>query len=369
MVVGRDVAERLGMTMRTSKGLRVEYANQTHGWLKETVTGRVQVGTYNQTWEFWVGDIGDEVILGLPFFNSVQITNLSWHLRMLEFRVLTTNSTHRWQGANRPSMQQQVWKVVTREEILGDEEHSQETTEIFQIDIKLAVTKDKQTEQLRDIELHDQLRKAANGNVQMEAVLLDYIDRFRPPTEPPISRPEDMEINFLPDAKMPPWVESRKLNEEELVALKEKITELLEKKYIVPSTSTFGANVLFTKKHDGSLRLCIDYRRLNLITIRYHAPIPDIELLREQLRDSTIYSKFDLRDGYYNIRMKKGHESKTAFKCRYGLYEWTVVPFGLTNAPAVFCAMMNRIFGPLLDVCIIAYMDDILCTQRGSRNI
>jgi hypothetical protein len=190
------------------------------------------------------------------------------------------------------------------EDILGDEEHPQETTEIFQIDIKLAVTKDEQTEQSRDMELHDQLRKAANGNVQMETVLLEYIDRFRPPTEPPISRPEDMEINFLPDAKMPPWVGSRKLNEEELVGLKEKITELLEKKYIVPSTSTFGANVLFAKKQDGSLRLCIDYRRLNLITIRDHAPIPDIELLREQLRDSTVYSKFDLRDGYYNIRTK-----------------------------------------------------------------
>jgi hypothetical protein len=86
------------------------------------------------------------------------------------------------------------------------------------------------------------------------------MDRFIPPTEPPISRPKDMEINFIPEATMPPWVGSRKLNEEELQTLKEKITELLEKKYIVPSTSPFGANVLFTKKQDGSLRLCIDYR-------------------------------------------------------------------------------------------------------------
>jgi hypothetical protein len=73
-----------------------------------------------------------------------------------------------------------------------------------------------------------------------------------------------------------------------------------------------------------------------------------------------VYSKFDLLDGYYNVRMKQGHEYKTAFRCRYGSYEWTVVPFGLSNAPAVFCAIINRIFGPLLDVCIIAYMDDII---------
>jgi hypothetical protein len=317
MVVGREVVARLGLEMRTSKGLRVEFANQTHGWLNETVTEKVQVETYNKTWEFWVGDIGDEVILGLPFFNSVQITNLCWQQRRFEFRVLRDESKHCWQGADRPVRTPQLWKVVTREEILEAENMSRETTEIFQIDIRLKLPDNGQT---ADKELRDKLRAAANGNAQGEAILLEYKDRFRPPTEPPISRPEDMEINFVSGAQMPPWVGSRKLNEEELRTLKEKITELLEKKHIVPSTSPFGANVLFTKKQDGSLRLCIDYRRLNLITVRDLAPIPDIELLREQLRESTSYSKFDLRDGYYNIRMKAGHEAKTALKCRYGLY-------------------------------------------------
>jgi hypothetical protein len=110
--------------------------------------------------------------------------------------------------------------------------------------------------------------------------------------------------------------------------------------------------------------LCIDYRGLNAIKVKDRAPIPDTQLLREQLREANVYSKFDLRDGYYNIRMKEGHEYKTAFKCRYGLYEWTVVPFGLSNAPAVFCALMNRIFGLLLDICLIAYIDDIIVYSK-----
>ena len=136
--------------------------------------------------------------------------------------------------------------------------------------------------------------------------------------------------------------------------------ELLSKGFIRPSTSPWGAPVLFVKKKYGSLRLCIDYRQLNRPTIRNQYPLRRIDELFDKLHVSRVYSKIDLRSGYHQLRVRENDVSKTAFRTRYGHYEFLVMPFGLTNALAAFMDLMNRVFNPYLDKFVIVFIDDIL---------
>ena len=130
----------------------------------------------------------------------------------------------------------------------------------------------------------------------------------------------------------------------ELAELKKQLDELMEKKIIRPSTSPWGAPVLFVKKPDGSLRLCIDYRGLNAVTIKNKNPLPRINDLFEQLQGARVFSKIDLRTGYYQLKIREQDIEKTAFTSRYGLYECTIMSFGLTNTPAYFMGMRNKVF-------------------------
>ncbi|KAL0313312.1 UNVERIFIED_CONTAM: Retrovirus-related Pol polyprotein from transposon [Sesamum radiatum] len=146
----------------------------------------------------------------------------------------------------------------------------------------------------------------------------------------------------------------------ELKELKKQLEELLDKGFIRSSISPWGAPVLFVKKKDGSMRLCVDYRQLYRITIKNKYPLPRIDDLLDQLKGATVFSKINLRSGYWQLRIEEKSIPKTGFRTRYGLYEYVVMPFGLTNAPAAFTSLMNKTLQPFLDQFVIVVIDDIL---------
>jgi hypothetical protein len=153
----------------------------------------------------------------------------------------------------------------------------------------------------------------------------------------------------------------------ELKVLEEYINEALAKGWIRESQSSAGAPVLFIPKKSGELRLCVDYRGLNAITIKNRYPIPLISELLDRLGNSTVFSKLDLKNAYHRIRIREGDEWKTAFRTRYGHFEYLVIPFGLTNAPATFQAYINRALRGLVDVICIVYLNDILVFSKSEE--
>ena len=139
---------------------------------------------------------------------------------------------------------------------------------------------------------------------------------------------------------------------------------MLDKGFIRPSTSLWGAPVLFVKK-DGSLQLCVDYRQLNKITEKNKYLLSRIDGLFDQLQRAEYFSKIDLQSGYHHLRIRKEDILKMTFRTRYGHYEFLVLPFGLTNAPAAFMDLMNRVFKPYLDRFMIIFIDDILIYSKS----
>lgn len=205
----------------------------------------------------------------------------------------------------------------------------------------------------------------ATDKPELESLLQEFQDVLSGlPEGLPPSRPGDHHIRLEPGSA-PPASRIYPLSGAQLSELREQLQELLERGYIRPSSSPFGAPILFVPKKDGGWRLCIDYRALNKITIRNEHPLPRIDEMFEQLHGSCYFSKLDLASGYHQIRMHEDSIEKTAFKTKYGHYEFVVMPFGLTNAPATFQYVMNSILSPFLDRFVLVYLDDILIYSKS----
>jgi hypothetical protein len=153
----------------------------------------------------------------------------------------------------------------------------------------------------------------------------------------------------------------------EMKELKIQLQGLLDKGYICPSTSPWGCSALFVEKKDKELRLCVDYRPLNAVTIKNKYPLPRIDVLFDQLAGAQVFSKIDLRSGYHQIKIRTEDIPKTTFMIRYGLYEYLVMLFGLMNAPAHFMYLLNSVFMPELDQLVVVFIDDILVYSKSTE--
>jgi hypothetical protein len=203
--------------------------------------------------------------------------------------------------------------------------------------------------------------------VERILVVCEYLDVF--PDELP-GMPPDRDIEFaieLQPRTAPISKRPYRMPLVELAELKKQLQELLDKGFIRPSTSPWGCPALFVKKKDESLRLCVDYRPLNAVTIKNKYPLPRIDVLFDQLVGAKVFSKIDLRSGYHQIKIRASDIPKMAFSTRYGLYEYLVMSFGLTNTLTYFMYLMNSIFMPELDKFVVVFIDDILVYSRNEQ--
>jgi hypothetical protein len=229
------------------------------------------------------------------------------------------------------------------------------------------------------------LRETTEGgkDAELEAVRFDYDDpewaeRMRQvlqkhkqifqgtPKGLPPKRSVDHKIELEAGSK-PPFGHIYHMSPLELEEAKHQLMDLLARGLVQPSKSPYGAPILLVRKANGKLRMCVDYRALNKLTVKNRYPLPCIDELLDRLHGASIFTKLDLQSGYWQIRIAEEDIPKTAFHTRYGHYEWRVMPFGLTNAPETFQALMNNVLRPFLDDFVIVYLDNILIYFKTSE--
>jgi hypothetical protein len=208
-------------------------------------------------------------------------------------------------------------------------------------------------------------KKSVSGpTLDQVPVVCEYPDIF--PEELP-GMPPDRDIEFIIELipEIAPIAQrAYRMNPQELEELKRQLADMLSKGLIHPSTSPWGSPVLFVYKRDGTIRLCVDYRQLNEVTIKNKYPLPKIEDLFDQLNGAKVFSKIDLYTGYHQLKVRESDIPKTAFTTCYSLFEYTVMSFGLTNAPAYFMNLINKVFMKFLDKFVVVFIDNILVYSK-----
>ena len=291
-----------------------------HGEVQETSSEvKLSIGPHQESLKFVVAPLQYDVILGLPWFEKHQ-PKIDWVTRKIYIRDLELPSSRL--GLQNSSKAISTYAMMVKEGV-----NTQGTIE---------------------------------DKGELEKLLKEFQDVF--PKELPRGVPSDRGMPFkieLMEGAVPVSRPIYRLAPRELEELQRTLRELKDKDFVQHSTSPWGAPVLFTPKKDGKLRLCIDYRGLNKQTVKNAYPLHQIDDLLDQLHGAKCFSKLDLKSGYWQIPVVGKDVPKTAFRTRYGHFEWKVLPFGLTNAPAIFMDQMHRIFADLLDKSVIIFLDDI----------
>jgi hypothetical protein len=354
-LISADAVRRAGLTTtRKENPVVIHVASGKRMPGQPTIThetiARIRIGRYQTKVTLDVACLaGKDLILGLPWLREHN-PRVDWKTGTLSFDdhadVREPHPTHR----QSPVVEEKMVCETTSKQTSYQKQRA--------VDLMAKMNRTMQVPKEEDVLL--QIPKAYHR----------WKHLFEKPTGKqtlPEHKPWDHEI-ILEEGKTPPFLPIYGLSEPQLKAVREYIDENLAKGYIRESDSPAGFPILFVPKKDGSLRLCVDYRKLNDMTRKNRYPLPNIQELRDRLAGAKYFTSLDLRDGYYQIRMKEGEEWKTAFRTRYGHYEYTVMPFGLTNAPATFQALINNVLRKHLDMFVIAYLDDILIYSRNEED-
>ena len=309
--------------------------------------GHLKLGTYHDNLVFHVLDLGSQydVILGTPWLRRCNPV-IDWKGNLVTFK------THgRWHHLDPTSCKSSLQsKFLSAPELRREVRRG---SQLFAVSVREVTPPSEGSLERSTVSEDVQYLKA-----KFSDVLVDKLPVGLPP-----KRAIDHTIDLEP-GHAPPSRPTYRLTYEEQDELKRQLQELLDSGRIRPSTSPYGAPILFVRKKDGTFRMVIDYRALNKLTIKNKYPLPRIEELLDRLHGASCFSKLDLASGYYQIRVAEDDIPKTAFRTRYGSYEYVVMPMGLTNAPATFQRLMNDVFRPFLDEFVIVYLDDILVFSK-----
>ena len=348
---------------------------------------RIQVGSYSDNMSFIVLPlVGYDVLLGMSWLTKYNPI-IDWRSKSVKF-VDKSNQEHQLSGKSRPKQNEIVHcqSMTTKDCASSIEILKQHSLSVISSRSLKKQIRDKQIDldsiclvflQVNHSHLNPDVSISSIDNVNSESpeskklqqVSKEVIDLYRdvfpselPPGLPP-QREIDHKIDLVPGA-VPPSRPTYRMSGIELAELKQQLEELSMSGFIRPSKSPFGAPILFVKKKDGTMRMCIDYRALNNISIKNKYPLPRVDELFDRLQGAKYFSKIDLRSGYHQIRIDPADVPKTAFRTRYGHFEFLVLPFGLTNAPATFMHLMHQTFREHLDDFVIVFLDDILIYSK-----
>ncbi|KAG2212446.1 hypothetical protein INT45_003620, partial [Circinella minor] len=330
-----------GLPTRLIPNREVETAGGHVLAINKQVTLPLNAQGYKHTTDAYVLDTKFDLILGRNWLKTVQPTP-DWASDT--WKISTNNQDYIIHPTHKQETQDITYLLSHRQ--VQRLEHSKGIDEIFLCYVRPDI--DNTTMAVQD---------------EAEALVQEFNDVFQDtlPGLPPDRGVEHVidTGNTDPISRLP-----YKMSPLELKELRKQITELLDLGLIQPSSSPWGAPVLFVRKKDGSMRLCIDYRAVNRVTRRHSHPLPHIDECLEQLHGAKYYSSIDLKSGYHQLKIKEDDIPKTAFNTRYGSFEWLVLPFGLMNAPPIFQKTMNSVLGNCLDKFAMVYLDDILIYSK-----
>lgn len=322
----------------------------------------VRIGAYQDHFDLVALPLsGYDAIIGMPWLDQYNPT-IDWQRQQLQF-VDAGGRRHELIGRKKKSPSGDL-QVLSAKELCQLERLNQ----LDQVCVVFHQPVMEQAAELHSVEsssgANPKNSEAARLSEISKQFELEYRDVFSDELSGlPPKRAVDHKIELIPGST-PPSRPTFRLSATELVELKRQLEELLKSNLIRPSKSPFGAPILFVKKKDGTMRLCVDYRALNNITIKNSYPLPRVDELFDRLQGARYFSKIDLRSGYHQIRIEDEDVPKTAFRTRYGHFEFLVLPFGLTNAPATFMHLMHETFRPFLDSFVIVFLDDILIFSK-----
>lgn len=339
-----EMAQALNLDLYKPTIGTVLYANGSKGQNYGTVTLELRIGQYVEMLKFQIIDSTYQAVLGLDWFDRLN-PRINWPAN--KFTILHEGKLINLQGFRGQGSSTSIPSIAMVNSVEFTEFY-EEGDELFLLNVQ-ALTND-----TKEANLPNEIR--------------DFQDVFPEdlPSGLPPHRGDDFQIKLEPGTK-PPAKRTYPLTVPQLDELKKQLADYVDKGFIRPSKSPFSAPVLFVKKKDGSSRMCVDYRALNDLTVKDKYPLPRISDLLDRLQGAKIFSKLDLRSGYHQIRINEEDVQKTAFGTRYGQYEFMVLPFGLSNAPSAFMRLMNEVLDPLLDICVIVFIDDILVFSKNRK--